>query len=328
MADIKQKTIIAHRGASGYLPEHTLEAVAMAHGQGADYIEQDVVITKDGIPIVLHDIALDAVTDVAKVFPDRNRTDGRYYVIDLTLEEIKQLKVHERISTKTGKPVFPHRFPQGLGRFKIATLTEQLELIRGLNASTGRNVGVFTDIKHPAFHREEGQDASRIVLKTFAQHGYANSSDPLYVQCFDWIETQRIRNALGYQGGLIQLLTENTWKEAPGVDYDALKTAKGLGEIAKVADAIGPWKAQIVTGMDKNGKLNVTPLAATAQDLGLEVYPYTMCADKLPPYAKSFHRVLEIFLVEIGADGVFTDQPDLVVAFVDGLASADPSQSP
>jgi len=328
MAETKQKIIIAHRGASGYLPEHTLQAVAMAHGQGADYIEQDVVITKDGIPIVLHDIVLDAVTDVAMVFPNRKRADGRYYVIDFTLEEIKQLNVHERVSAKTGKPVFPNRFPQGVGDFRVATLDEQLEMIAGLNASTGRNVGVFTDIKRPAFHREEGQDTSRIVLETFARHGYAARSDPVYLQCFDWNETQRIRNELGYQGRLIQLLTENAWNEAPDVDYDELKTAKGLGQIAKVADAIGPWMAQIVIGADKNGKLNITPLAAAAQDLGLEVYPYTLRADALPPYAGSFDRALEIFLVEIGADGVFTDQPDLAVAFVNGLASADPSQSP
>jgi len=323
MAETKQKIIIAHRGASGYLPEHTLEAVAMAHGQGADYIEQDVVLTKEGIPVVVHDIVLDAVTDVAKVFPDRKRADGRYYLIDFTLEEIKQLNVHERINLKTGKPVFPSRFPQGVGDFKVATLDEQLELIAGLNASTGRNVGVFTDIKRPAFHRKAGQDTSRIVLETFARHGYASKSDAVYLQCFDWNETQRIRNELGYRGRLIQLLTENAWNEAPDVDYDELKTAEGLGQIAKVADAIGPWMAQVVTGADKNGKLNITLLAATAQDLGLEVYPYTLRADALPPYAKTFDQALEIFLVEIGADGVFTDQPDQAVAFINGLATAD-----
>ena len=300
----------------------------MAHGQGADYIEQDVVITKDGVAIVLHDIVLDAVTDVASVFPDRKRADGRYYVIDFSLEEIKRLKVHERISAKTGKPVFPNRFPQGEGEFEVATLDEQLELIAGLNDSTGRNVGVFADIKRPAFHRKEGQDTSRIVLETFARHGYGAKNDPIYLQCFDWNETQRIRNELGYQGRLIQLLGENAWKEAPDVDYDALKTAKGLKKIAEVADAIGPWIGQVVTGAGKNGKLDITPLAAAAQRLSLEVYPYTLRADALPPYAGSFDRALEIFLVEIGADGIFTDQPDLAVAFVKGLGSTDPSRSP
>lgn len=327
MAETNKKTIIAHRGASGYLPEHTLEAVAMAHGQGADYIEQDAVITKGGVPVVLHDIVLDTVTDVAKVFPDRKRADGRYYVIDFTWEEIKRLNVNERINAKTGKPVFASRFPQGVPGFRVATLAEQLALISGLNASTGRQVGVFTDIKRPAFHREEGQDTSRIVLETLANHGYASKSDPVYVQSFDWNETRRIREELGYQGRLIQLLTENAWNEAPGVDYDVLKTKKGLAAIAEVADAIGPWIAQLVTGADDNGKPVITPLAATAQELGLEVYPYTLRADALPAYAKSFDQALGIFLVEIGANGVFTDQPDRAVAFVTGLAPAEPSQA-
>ncbi|MEW6710741.1 MAG: glycerophosphodiester phosphodiesterase family protein, partial [Candidatus Riflebacteria bacterium] len=88
---------IAHRGASGYLPEHTLPAKALAHGMGADYIEQDLVLTKDGHPIVVHDIHLDTVTDVATRFPERKRDDGRFYAIDFTLAEIKTLKVTERI---------------------------------------------------------------------------------------------------------------------------------------------------------------------------------------------------------------------------------------
>jgi len=327
MAETDKKTIIAHRGASGYLPEHTLEAVAMAHGQDADYIEQDVVLTKDGVPVVLHDVALDAVTDVAEVYPGRKRVDGRHYVIDFSLEEIKRLDVHERIDTKTGKPVFPSRFPQGVPGFKVATLAEQLTLIKGLNTSTDKNVGIFTDIKRPAFHREEGQDAARIVLETLAYHGYATKTDPVYVQCFDWNETRRIREELGYQGRLIQLLTENAWNEAPGVDYDELKSAQGLGEIAKVADAVGPWIAQVVSGADDDGAPLITPLAATARELGLEVYPYTLRADMVPAYAESFDQALEIFLVEIGADGVFTDQPDRVVAFLAKRASAPGTES-
>ncbi len=328
MAETSKKTIIAHRGASGYLPEHTLEAVAMAHGQGAEYIEQDVVVTKEGVPVVLHDIMLDAVTDVAERFPGRKRADGRYYVIDFTWEEIKRLNVHERIDIKTGKPVFPSRFPQGAPGFKVATLAEQLALIKGLNASTGKNVGIFTDIKRPAFHRDEGLDAARIVLDMLASHGYASKSDPVHVQCFDWDETQRIRGELGYQGRLIQLLTENAWNKAPGVDYDELKTKEGLAAIAKVADAVGPWIAQVVTGADDKGDPAITPLVSTAQQLGLEVYPYTLRADVVPAYAKTFDQALEIFLVEIGADGVFTDQPDRVAAFLTELASTEPSETP
>ena len=93
--------VIAHRGASGYLPEHTLAAKAVAHAQGADFIEQDVVLTRDDQPIVLHDVHLDTVTDVAQVFPGRKRGDGRYYAIDFTLEEIQRLRVTERVDHQT-----------------------------------------------------------------------------------------------------------------------------------------------------------------------------------------------------------------------------------
>src|SRR5688500_2812370 len=92
--------VIAHRGASGYLPEHTIAAKAYAHALGADYIEQDLVLSKDDVPVVLHDIHLDTVTDVAKRFTDRKRADGRYYALDFTLAELKQLRVTERFNVK------------------------------------------------------------------------------------------------------------------------------------------------------------------------------------------------------------------------------------
>ena len=122
--------VIAHRGASGYLPEHTLEAATLAYAQGADFIEQDVVLSKDGVPVVLHDIHLDTVTNVAKRFPDRKREDGRYYVIDFTLKELKTLRVHERTDLK-GQPVYAGRF-QGDSDFRIATLEDHFELIEQL----------------------------------------------------------------------------------------------------------------------------------------------------------------------------------------------------
>ena len=103
--------VIAHRGASGYLPEHTQAAKTLAYGLGADFLEQDIVLTKDDVPVVLHDIYLDTVTDVAKRFPGRKRADGRFYVLDLTLAELKQLRVAERFNAKTGKAVFAKRYP-------------------------------------------------------------------------------------------------------------------------------------------------------------------------------------------------------------------------
>jgi glycerophosphoryl diester phosphodiesterase len=310
-----QKIVIAHRGASGYLPEHTLAAKAAAHAMGADYLEQDVVLSRDGVPMVLHDIHVDTVTDVAQVFPDRARADGRFYAIDFTVDELQSLTAMER-ADKAGEQVFPGRFPRGASSFQIPTLAEEIELIQGLNLSTGREAGIYAEIKAPAWHRAEGHDISAIVLGVLADYGYTDPDDPAYLQCFDWNETQRIRNELGWRGKLVQLLGENDWHEAPDVDYDALRTKDGLAAIAKVADGIGPSMHHVVTGIDPGGRTLVTDLVATAHALGLAVHPYTFRADALPDYADSLEQALRIFLIEADVDGVFTDFPDRAVAFL------------
>ncbi len=312
---LADKIVIAHRGASGYLPEHTLAAKALAHAQGAHFIEQDIVLTRDDVPIVLHDIHLDATTDVAERFTDRRRDDGCYYAIDFTLAEIRTLRVNDRISLKTGELVFPGRYSKGKSGFGIATLAEELELIQGLNASTGRNVGIYPEIKRPAFHRREGKDISQIVIGMLADYGYRTKQDPVYLQCFDWNEVRRIRSDLGYQGRLVQLLGENDWKVAPDVDYDYLKSADGLAEIAAIADGIGPWIGQVASAEDGGGP-KPTGLAAAAHAEGLAVHPYTFRADSLPAYSATLEELLQLFLVEIGVDGVFTDFPDRAVAFL------------
>jgi glycerophosphoryl diester phosphodiesterase len=309
------KIVIAHRGASGYLPEHTLAAKAAAHAMGADYIEQDVVLSKDGVPMVLHDIQIDTVTDVAQAFPDRARADGRFYAIDFTLDELRSLIVMER-ADQAGRPAFPSRFPRGASSFQIPTLAEEIELIQGLNLSVGREAGIYPEIKAPAWHRAEGQDISEIVLSALAGYGYADPDDLICLQCFDWNETQRIRVELGWRGKLIQLLGENDWREAPDVDYDALRTREGLAAIAQVADGIGPSMHHVVTGVDAGGRPMITDLVADAHALGLAVHPYTFRADALPDYADSLEDALRIFLIEADVDGVFTDFPDRAVAFL------------
>lgn len=314
----EEKLVIAHRGASGYLPEHTLAAKAMAYGLGADFLEQDVVLTSDNVPIVMHDIHLDTTTDVAAIFPDRKRADGRYYAIDFTHAEIRTLSVHVRVKLDTGAAAFPNRFPKGKSAFRIATLAEEIELIQGLNRSTGRNIGIFPEIKAPEFHHEEGRDLSRIVVDMLASYGYRTKSDKVIIQCFDWAETRRIREKLGYQGRLAQLFGENDWKISPATDYDALRTPAGLAEIAKVADGIGPWINQIVTGRGGDGKLAITSLVADAKAVGLMVYPYTARADALPDWARDFEDLLTAVLFDAGADGVFTDFTDKTVTFLGG----------
>ena len=168
------KAVIAHRGAPGYLPEHTLESYAMAYGQGADYLEPDLMLTKDGVPIALHDRTLDATTNVAEVFPDRARDDGRHYAIDFTLDEIKQLAVRERVHPASGELVYPDRFPNTHDElvFRIATLAELIELTQGMNQATGRNVGIYPETKASDWHVEQGYDFERKLMDVLTEYGY------------------------------------------------------------------------------------------------------------------------------------------------------------
>lgn len=315
-ASNEDRVVIAHRGASGYLPEHTLPAVALAYGMDPDYIEQDVVMSKDGVPVVMHDIYLDTTTDVAQKFPDRHREDGRYYAIDFTLAELKSLNVHERTSLKTGKQVFADRFPVEYGIFKIPTFEEEIKLIRGLNKSTGRDVGIYAEIKDPAWHKKQGQDISKAVIKVMEKWGYGTRESNSFIECFDWNETKRIRNDLKYQGRLTQLLGENKWHVAPDTDFDFLKSDEGVEAMSKVVDAIGPWLPQVISGLNADGRAVMTPTLIAAQRHHLAVHVYTLRADQLPKWAGDFDIALGAIFNDAGIDGVFTDFPDQVVDYL------------
>ncbi|MBU6277530.1 MAG: glycerophosphodiester phosphodiesterase [Planctomycetes bacterium] len=292
--------VIAHRGASGYLPEHTLPAKALAVGQGADFVEQDVVASRDGVPVVLHDIHLDGVSDVAERFPGRARADGRYYCADFTLAELKSLAIVERFDHRDGAQIYPGRFPKDDGRLTLATLEEELRFLAGLSKSLGRPVGIYPEIKQPAFHRQEGHDLSRLVLDVLARAGYATRSDRCYVQCFDPAEVRRIRTELGWQGNLVQLV---------GGDATELVAGDGLARIAAVADGLGP-ALELVIGKDGRA----TDLVERAHAAGLVVHPWTARRDALPRWVGSFDELMER-LGGAGVDGVFTDFPDLAVAW-------------
>ncbi|MDH3638437.1 MAG: glycerophosphodiester phosphodiesterase [Gammaproteobacteria bacterium] len=309
--------VIAHRGASGYLPEHTLAAKAMAYGQGADYIEQDLVMTRDGELIVLHDIHLDAVTNIGDVFPDRIREDGRYYAIDFTLNEIRELSVFERFVWDEGvdSPVFSDRFPPGLSAFRVHTFAEEIELIQGLNRSTGRVVGIYPEMKNPKFHHDAGKDIARATLAVLKAYGYSAPTDPVLLQCFDQSELQRIHSellpALELSIRLIQLL-------APSEAHRPLITEQGLAAIAEYAVGIGPSMGLIVDPDSEPSALKVTDLVSNAHAVGLQVHPYTFRRDagEIPGYASDYNDLLRIFLHDVGVDGVFTDFPDLTLNYV------------
>ena len=312
VASWKSKLVIAHRGASGYLPEHTIAAKAMAYAQGADYIEQDLVMTKDDEVVVLHDHYLDTVTNVADLFPHRAREDGRFYVIDFTLAEIRQLAVYERFANKGGSkaPVFKDRFPLEKSTFRVNTFAEEIELIQGLNKSTGRTVGIYPEIKSPAFHREAGKDISAAVLQVLKNYGYRTKQDPVFLQCFDPYELQRIYQQLFSEMEmavpLVQLLgTDPQFKPA--------LTEEGLAQVAAYADGIGPSMFLVV----KPGSgVEVTDLVDRAHELGMVVHPYTFRRDQLPEFVDDYQQLLKIFLDDVGVDGVFTDFPDLTKEFI------------
>jgi glycerophosphoryl diester phosphodiesterase len=289
MAD-KDVLVIAHRGACGYLPEHTLEAKALAYGMGADYLEQDVVATRDNELVVIHDIHLDRVTNVAEKFPDRKRDDGRFYVRDFDLAEIRTLRAWERRDDDGISPVFPHRFPSGQGAFKVPTLREEIKLIQGLNKSTGRSVGIYVEIKKPAWHQTEGVDVSPILLQLLDDFGYR----------------------LGSELKLVQLLAENDWGEAD-TDYDYLKTPAGLQEIATVVDGVGPWIGQLIKLAEIDGGPVSTGFVSAAHDAGMTVHPFTFRSDQLAPGFDSLEEMIHWFVDELSIDGVFTDFPDVAV---------------
>jgi len=300
--------VIAHRGASGYLPEHTLEAVTLAYAQGADFIEQDLVVTKDSKIIVLHDIHLETVTNVEQVFPNRKRQDERYYVLDFTLAELQTLNVHERQDAE-GKQVFPNRY-QGTGTFQIATFEEQIELIQQLNRQFNKTTGFYPEIKSPAWHKEQGIDISQLVMTILRKHKLDDADKAIYVQCFDFAETQRLRNNLNAKVKLIQLFAENDWLESP-TDYDILKTPAGLKAIAKVAQGIGPWIPQLID----LETMQPTALVKQAHIAGLQVHPFTFRKDAMPDNV-STQQTLQLLFKGLKVDGLFTDFTDTVVDYL------------
>ncbi|EED36184.1 glycerophosphoryl diester phosphodiesterase [Luminiphilus syltensis NOR5-1B] len=314
--------VIAHRAASGYLPEHTLPGVVAAYLLGADYIEQDVVLTSDSIPIVLHDIYLDSTTDVATVFPARCRDDGRYYAMDFTLAEIKQLEVVERRQAN-GDAVFPDRFPVVNLGLRIPTLSEEINLIEGLNRTRQQSIGFYIELKAPRLHKAAGLDIAGVLLDVLARHGLHDKPDRVYLQCFDPDTLRRLaEQSLGLP--LVQLIADNDWQETPGVDYDDMQTPQGLAQVAEYADGIGPWIPQLFS----TDGLALSPLATHARALELAIHPYTLRADELLLGAPTFDALQARLFIDARVDGAFTDFVDLTRKFIDTHISQNGDQTP
>ncbi|MDG2940095.1 glycerophosphodiester phosphodiesterase [Bisgaard Taxon 10/6] len=328
----QDKIVIAHRGASGYLPEHTLESKALAFGQKADYLEQDLAMTKDNRLIVIHDHFLDGLTDVAKKFPNRKRADGRYYVIDFTLKEIQSLEMTENFKTENGKQtqVYPNRFPLWKSHFRIHTFEDELEFIQGLEKSSGKKIGIYPEIKAPWLHHKEGKDIAKATLEVLKKYGYTKKSDTVYLQTFDFNELKRIKTQLLPQMGmdlkLVQLIAYSDWheteeKNADGkwvnYDYDWMFKDGAMAEVAKYADGVGPgWYMLVDEKQSKAGNIVYTPLVNELKKYRMELHPYTVRKDALPPFFSDVNQMYDALLNKAGATGVFTDFPDTAVEFL------------
>lgn len=325
------KLIIAHRGASGYLPEHTLESKALAFGQGADYLEQDLVMTKDNHLVVIHDHFLDGLTDVAQKFPGRARADGKYYVPDFTLAEIRSLQMTENFKTENGKqvPVYPDRFPLWQGSFKIHTFEEELQFVRGLEKSSGKRIGIYPEIKAPWLHHQEGKDIARATLAMLKKYGYTQKSDPVYLQTFDFNELKRIKTELLPQMGmnvkLVQLVAYSDWGETQArqngrwvnYDYDWMFKPGAMKEIARYADGVGPaWYMLLDEKQSRLGHIVATPMAADIQTTQLQLHPYTVRRETLPPYVRNIDEMYAALFEQAKADGIFTDFPDTLAQYL------------
>ena len=298
--------IIAHRGASAYLPEHTLEAYLLAYGQGADFIEPDLVMTSDGHLVALHDLTLDATTNVAAVFPDRARDDGHFYAIDFSLNELQTLNLSERVEPD-GRARYPRRWPAGLGEFRVVTFEDLIVRVRELNRVTGRRVGLYPETKFPAFHAAAGMDIAATLVESLIRHDLPDKNLPIFIQSFDPDPLERIRREHGDRFALIQLIGRNEW-QMNAVDYDAMTTRAGLERVSSYADGIGP---SLTTLIDSDNQRGAQPgsLLQTARELDLAVHPFTFRKEGLPD-GYSLEVLLRLFIHDFHIEGVFTDHPD------------------
>jgi len=308
------KIVIAHRGASGYLPEHTLESYVMAYALGADFIETDLALTRDGAFVCIHDIYLEYTTNVKDLFPERSRKDRHWYVVDFSLEEIKQLKVHER-TRANGIAYFPYRFPLNFSKFEIPTFAEMIELIQGLNKSTGSNVGIYPEIKKPSWHAEQGLPMEEALLEVLHRYGYEGRDAKIFVQCFEAESLKKLRFELGTDLPLV-LLTGATVGNYEGKvkPFSGKLTEDILDQIATYADGIGPCKDRI----------EVNPgIVQWAHERGLVVHAWTMRADSLPAQYQTFDEELYQFYIIYKVDGLFTDFTDRTVQFLHSWSSLE-----
>jgi glycerophosphoryl diester phosphodiesterase len=310
--------IIAHRGASAERPEHTLAAYELAIDQGADYIEPDLVATKDLVLVARHENELSGTTDVAtrEEFEDRRREktiDGQkiagWFAEDFTLAELRTLRAKERIpSIRPDNARFD-------GLFQVPTLADIVKLVRAKEAETGRRIGLYPELKHPNFLLQDaGIDMVDLLLRDFRQLGIT-PADPVFIQSFEIAPLQRLKQREpGFK--LVQLVAPISGPaDEPAMRYSEMVTPTGLAEIAKYADAVGAHIAMIL-GPDGTP----TSLVADARATGLAVHAWTVRPENefMPPALRTGDDPkgrgcgdvqLAAMLKAAGVAGVFSDGP-------------------
>lgn len=306
--------IIAHRGASGYRPEHTLASYELAIQMGADFIEPDLVSTKDHVLIARHENEISETTDVAAhpEFASRKTTkkiDGHdvtgWFTEDFTLAEIKTLRAKERL---------PFRDQSFNGQFEIPAFAEVIALAK----EAGRTIGVYPETKHPTYFRSIGLPLEEPLLALLQENEYQGRKAPIYIQSFEVENLKKLREVTDLP--LIQLMEAEgkPWDFTVTGDprtYHDLATPAGLAEIARYADGIGPDKRRIVPIGPDGRLLSPTSLVKDAHAAGLLVHPWTFRSDGTflaPEYGGDPVREYDQFF-SLGVDGLFSDFSDTAV---------------
>ncbi len=283
---IQKPIIIAHRGACGYLPEHTLAGYQLAIDLGADFIEPDMVFTKDGHLIARHDHYLSTTTNVAEhpEFADRKTTCPHHqgedwFCEDFTLAEIKTLRA---------KQAMAHRNHEADGQFEIPTMAEVFALVRANGVSVKRDValGMYPETKIPGYFKRIGHDYKPALLAELTKANWWQNPFPLFVQSFEDNILMELRKS---------------HPEIPLIRLVEHETALDLAHIATFADGIGPYKELL---LDKEGRSN--GVIERAHQLGLDVHPWTFRSDQLPDQYPNPQAEFDFFF-DLGVDGVFTD---------------------
>ena len=321
-----QVLVIAHRGASGERPEHTLGSYKLAIEQGADYIEPDLVLTKDGVLVARHENEISETTDVADKaeFADRKTTktiDGQnmtgWFTENFTLAELKTLRARERL------PQLRKANMAYDGQFEVPTFDEILALAKAESAATGRTIGVYPETKHPSYFTAIGLPHEGPLLAALTKYGHVDKSAPVFIQSFEVENLKVLRGKTKLR--LIQLMDEKgSPADRSDLSYPAMATAEGLKTVATYADGIGPNKALVIPRTILGNLGAPTTLVADAHKLGLAVHPWTFRRENyfLPLGQKSgidprgigdVKAEMQAFLAT-GIDGIFSDNVAEAVA--------------